>query len=450
MPINLVEVLSHPLKEHTTEKTEVILALSGGLDSRVLLDILQCYLSSRVSSITAVHIHHGLSVKANLWAQKCASWCEDANVPLYVERVKLDNRRLSLEQAARNARYQALGSYVGENAVLITGHHSDDQTETFLLALKRGSGPKGLASMATCVDFGPGKMLRPLLHTSRQEIEEYARERNLDWVHDKSNDDIRFDRNYIRHRVTPLLKRRWPHIQRAISRSAQLCAQQESVLSFFLRDELHQAQQEDKGLSLIYLSKRPYAVRLQLIRFWLAQARVQMPSQRKLLMIWEQVAQAKREAKPRLRLGNHQIWRFNGALYCVALAEDLSQWRASIIPEQPRSLPSNVGYVMLTKQRQPRKISNHILRDSLSVIFNPDALKIRLNHQGAKTLSYWFYKHKIPLWEQRRIPILMSGTAVVSVGEIFINQEFRGKDWSFIWEKSLLSHTQSIHAQRDD
>jgi tRNA(Ile)-lysidine synthase len=166
------EVISHNIRPNS----RLVLALSGGLDSRVLLDLTSRYVAQTHIQAIAVHVHHGLSNNADDWAKQCQAWCEESNIPFHVEYVSLNNLNgESLEERARVARYDALKHYIGDSDRLITGQHSDDQLETFLLALKRGSGPKGLSSMAQVMPFGVGAILRPLLTTDRGQIEAYAK-----------------------------------------------------------------------------------------------------------------------------------------------------------------------------------------------------------------------------------------------------------------------------------
>ncbi|MDF5627496.1 tRNA lysidine(34) synthetase TilS, partial [Vibrio parahaemolyticus] len=155
--------------------TKVVLAFSGGVDSRLLLELLSRYQQAHFVECHAVYVHHGLSSNADNWADKCLLWAQQVGISCSIERVSLDiSNGESIELLAREARYQALTKYVQEGDILLTGQHADDQLETFLLALKRGSGPKGLSSMAESMPFSCGSLVRPLLTIKRKTIEDAA------------------------------------------------------------------------------------------------------------------------------------------------------------------------------------------------------------------------------------------------------------------------------------
>ncbi len=326
-----------------------VLALSGGVDSRVLLDLLVRYRNDFSASIQAVHVHHGLSENADDWAMLCQKWCDESSVDLTVEHVSLDTScGESIEKLARDARYQVLSKYVQLNDVLLLGQHADDQIETFLLALKRGSGPKGLSSMAMNAPFAKGGLLRPLLEVKRAEIESYAEALSLDWVSDESNSDVRYERNFIRHQITPLLTQRWPSIHHSLQRTTELCAEQESLLEELLQARLTNSLEVDGSLKINALLNQSESVRRQLIRQWLSKHSVMMPSRKHTDMIWQEVALAVQDANPKLKIGESEIRRYDNRLYCVAITTDISGWKSGIVVEQSLELPDGLGAIRFT------------------------------------------------------------------------------------------------------
>ncbi len=203
----------------------VLVAFSGGLDSTVLLHALAQAPAIRAHGLRAMHVHHGLQAPADDWAAHCARFCESVGVPLSIARV--DVARDSgdgLEAAARKARYDVFETALAAGEVLATAHHRDDQAETFLLRALRGSGPDGLAAMRPWRKFAAGRHWRPLLETPRDELLAYAQKHDLSWLDDPSNEDTRHDRNFLRQRILPLLRERWPQADAAFARSSVLNA----------------------------------------------------------------------------------------------------------------------------------------------------------------------------------------------------------------------------------
>ncbi|RQW63956.1 tRNA lysidine(34) synthetase TilS [Vibrio viridaestus] len=424
------------IERYRKPSSQIVLALSGGLDSRAMLHLLRQYQDNCYCTIQVVHVHHGLSSNADYWAKQCADWCHEVGFPFHLEKVDLGNLQgESIEQVARSARYEALKHYIGSDDLLLTAQHADDQLETFLLALKRGSGPKGLSGMAECMGFGAGYLVRPFLKASRQSIEKYSKYHDLKWVEDESNADERFDRNYIRHQVTPVLSSRWPHIRKAVQRSAELCYQQEELIRLLLADELHRVIETDYSLNIDGLRHKPTAVIHQLIRYWLEKLAVSMPSQRHLEMIWDEVALAKADANPQLKLQNNEIRRFNQRLYCTEIYNDISLWTTDVTLNVPVQLPDNLGVLSLVEKSNSGCLSNVILQQRLRVIFNPEGLKATpLHKHGKKTLKFWFQEYGVPSWLRRRTPILMAGNDVVAVGDLFINQQYAGDSLLLNWQ----------------
>ena len=189
---------------------QLVLGLSGGLDSMVLLELCHQLTQSSTIKLSAVYIHHGLSANADQWAAFCQQQCLQRNIAFEVQKVQL-NSNANIEAQARAARYSALAAFVvTPQTALLTAHHADDQLETLLLALKRGAGPAGLSAIAAVQPFAAGWLLRPLLEFSREQLEAFAKEQQLEWIEDESNNDSRFDRNFLRLQVIPLLQQRWP------------------------------------------------------------------------------------------------------------------------------------------------------------------------------------------------------------------------------------------------
>ena len=251
----------------------VFVAYSGGLDSTVLLHALAAMREVRARGLRAIHVHHGLSDQADAWTAQCERVCAALGVPLHIARVVVDKRsKLGLEAAAREARHAALAAEMDDGALLALAHHRDDQAETFLLRALRASGPDGLAAMRMLRPFANGWLWRPLLDVSRETLRTYAKTHALDFIDDPANDTLAHDRNYLRHKILPLLRERWPHADAALARSAALSAQAAALLADDDAQALAQARTEDPRIVRIApLRALPAARRARALRRWIAE-----------------------------------------------------------------------------------------------------------------------------------------------------------------------------------
>ena len=216
--LHLVDQAVQSLIESNPKNTEYLLALSGGLDSSVLLYSLAKIQKERSLKLKLVHVNHQLQTLADDWVEFCKSQSALLNLECEIENVSINvNSGDSIEASARHARYAVFAGYMHENMCLLTAHHADDQLETFLLQLFRGAGPKGLSSMAWQKGFMQGKHARPLLNLSREQLEEYASQNKLEFIQDPTNDVNQFDRNFLRNEIIPKIKARYPNVQKISS-----------------------------------------------------------------------------------------------------------------------------------------------------------------------------------------------------------------------------------------
>lgn len=289
------------------------LALSGGLDSVVLLHAL-CQLAI---PFKAIHIHHGLQAKATDWAEFCQQLCQTWQRECQVIAVQVPRiKGQSLEAAARLARYQAFADIMQPGVLLLTAHHQDDQAETVLLQLLRGCGLRGLSAMPAYQAFGPGGLARPLLGISRKCLAHYAQTHHLSWVEDDSNAQIRFSRNFLRHEVIPVLKKRWPQLGITLARSAHHAA--EAVV---LLDELAQQDQAriktPAGLSVSQLNALSSARRRNVLRYYIRQQGLPIPDQAHLKRIEQEVLTAAPDKNPQVIWLGAEARRYRDTLYLM-------------------------------------------------------------------------------------------------------------------------------------
>ena len=286
-----------------TDAPHWYVGFSGGLDSTVLLHLLQrwCRAHAGAPPLTALHVDHGLQSSAEDWAVHCEWICRMLQVPFRRFDIQVTPDGRGPEAAARSGRYRVFEDTLQEGEVLFLAHHLDDQVETFFLRLLRGAGVQGLAAMPARRSLGQGRLVRPLLEFPRGQLEAYARQHSLDAVEDPSNRDTDLDRNFLRAELLPLLESRWPGYRRTVARAcehmtgAARTLQQAVPVPPTLRSALG-----DPGLAVEeLLSVAPEAAAIKL-RGWLASASLPAPDQATLEEFLRQLREAGADARPRL------------------------------------------------------------------------------------------------------------------------------------------------------
>jgi len=310
-------------------------AYSGGLDSHVLLHLAGQLARSDPGfpELRAVHVHHGLLPQAEQWTGHCAEVCRGLAISLQILRV--DGRTAageSPEAAARAARYGAWRALLAPGEVLLTAQHQGDQAETLLLQLLRGAGVEGLAAMAAWSPCGDGHLLRPLLEVGRSDLLEYAEAVPLLWVEDPSNRDLRYDRNFLRNAVIPLLKQRWPGLDRVLSRSARHCAEAQACLQQCTEELYAAVGRADGGLSVAGLRGCAEPDRNLLLRRWIRATGLRPPSARVLRRVAAEMLSAGPDRSPRVAWCDGSIRRYRDGLYLQPATVEKTFDRGRVIP----------------------------------------------------------------------------------------------------------------------
>ncbi len=303
---------------------------SGGLDSHVLLHALvSCYPRS---TITAIHVNHGLSEQADDWQAHCQSVCNDLQIPLVCRRVEIvkqgKDATASLEAAARRARYRQFETLLGADDVLLLAHHMTDQAETVLFRLLRGAGVKGLSAMSDRRNVGAAKALRPLLSLTRSVLQSYADVNQLQWVEDSSNQNVQYDRNFIRHQIMPLMTQRWPQSETVIARAADHCREAQYLVDQLARSDLAtmavQAVFDKPWLANVIASLSLDKLLLlddirvkNVLRYWINSCASRLPSTEQLNSIVKTCCTQAAGAAPFITFAGIECRSYQGRLYLL-------------------------------------------------------------------------------------------------------------------------------------
>ncbi|WP_192458105.1 tRNA lysidine(34) synthetase TilS [Musicola keenii] len=411
------------LRRQIDADSRFLVAYSGGLDSCVLLHLMMRLQQQLPIEVRAAYVHHGLNPRADAWADHCRRQCQLWRIPFEVLTVHVDARRGGIEASAREARYAALRTSLQPQETLLTAQHQDDQSETFLLALKRGSGPAGLASMAAFSAGRAFRQRRPLLNMSREQLACYANTHQLSWIEDDSNSDERFDRNFLRLRILPLLKQRWPHFPSAVARSAELCAEQEQLLDELLAEALAGMCNPQGGLAIDALRPLSPVRRFALLRRWLASRGAKMPARDQLSRLWLEVACCREDAEPSLLLGRWQVRRFRGDLYLLPVMNSV---KACVLPWQPEigalPLPDGLGELRLSSEKTGACIRRPQRHETVTVRFSASGDVHIVGRQHGRHLKKLWQELGVPPWLRDRTPMIFYNDVLIAALGRFVTQ----------------------------
>ena len=370
-------------KPPSASAVRLAVGLSGGIDSVVLLHLLR-----HLPGIRAVHVHHGLSPNADAWAAFCRELCRRWHVPLTVRRVKVKRSGKGLEAAARSARYAAFAALDVDAIVL--AHNMDDQAETVLMNLLRGAGTRGAGGMRPQSRFRGKMLLRPLLHMPRAAIAAYARSHRLEWVEDESNADEALTRNFLRHRVGPLLERKYPKWKQSLARAARHFSRKDAAAEMLLRQFL-----QTTGLGA--------------------------PSEAKLAEMLKQLTS--RGARTLIEHDGARLRLYRGRLVTQSVQADGAfepiHWKG----ESRLPVPALGGELRFRRVR------------GRGIAASAAPLEVRLRKGGERlqpdarrprrTLKNLFQEAGVPPWERERLPLLVRGEDVVWVPGLGIDARYQ-------------------------
>lgn len=422
----LEPALIESMLARTGYPARIFLAYSGGVDSHVLL-----HLCLRVpvvrDKLTAVHVHHGLQEAAEAWPAHCRKTVEPFGIGFRV--IHVDARpaaRQSPEEAARSARYQALSELLEVGDVLLVAQHREDQLETLLLQLLRGAGLPGLSAMPAMTALGKGMLLRPLLDVSKQAIDDYAHLHRLNWVEDPSNLNNDYDRNYLRNRVLPLLRQRWPALDKTVSRSARHCAEAQTFIGQAAEGLLETVWEPDgRSLAIFELQKLDRYRQQLVIRQWFVEQGLKRPSRAFVDRVLNEMLVSPGNGDAVLSNQQHMIRRYRNRLFCLPASGFESEtvdmtWFQG---DEKVLLPGG-GY--LRRVRGAAGIDARLWQTSnIDVRYRTGGEKIALpGRQGRHSLKKLYQEAGIPPWERPSIPLVFLDGRLAAVADLWISADF--------------------------
>jgi tRNA(Ile)-lysidine synthase len=402
-------------------KPRVALAFSGGIDSTVLAHLLVKH-RRKLHSLRLIHVDHGLQSASGDWNRHCERLARAWRVPFTSLKASIDRRNgESPEAAARDARYELIARAMEPGEVLVTAQHRDDQAETLLLQLLRGAGVAGLAAMPAFAPFASGFIARPLLTVPRAEIEAEARNAKLRWIDDPSNANTRFSRNFLRHRLMPLIREHWPGADKALARTATHMAEAAALLNETAAQDLAGLADGD-GLSVSALRALPVARRRNALRSFIANRGIEMPDVSRLKEMSGPLLAARADAQPEVAWADARIVRRAGRLELRKSREHAREFAAKSWRWQDDRRLVLEGGVLALIDDPAGPIDLALLPELLELRARSGGERLRPGARArTRTLKSLLQNAKVPVDERADIPLLFAAKRLIAVGDRWID-----------------------------
>lgn len=409
--------------------SNLLVAFSGGIDSKVLLHILAGLRNKKqIQQLAAIHINHNLQKPADDWQRQCEQDCQHLQIPLQIKKLQLVNRpNKNIEAVAREARYQVFSQLLEKHHWLVMAHHQDDQAETLLFRLLRGSGLQGAAAMPQTRALGEGKLLRPMLDITREQIEAYAVANKLCWIEDPSNQNTDFSRNFLRHKVLPLIKQKWPGYSTTFSRFADLACEQTQLLEALADEDLAKVIDNQQAIRLADLQQLPDVRKKNLLHFWGKKNAEHSPASEEIATLLAQLHAAQSKSIE-VKFAGRLARSYAGNLLLTALKQPKTIEKK--IPWQQMDIPltlsnglsikfcatQNQQQICLRKPRQDESVWVDARRGG--EVCQPDY------RNKATDLKTIYQELKVPHWQRKWLPIIYYDQAIVAVPGVFVCKDF--------------------------
>lgn len=399
---------------------QFLVAFSGGLDSTVLLDAL-CKQTSP-HSIQAVYINHNLQPESKQWADACKQVCDRLGVKFESIDIQVSGvSRQGIEAVARQKRYEALYAKMTKDTVLLTAHHQRDQAETLLLNMARGAGISGLSGMPYVKDVQwNGQALRhcrPFLDVDYHFIQGYAKQYQLDWVEDLSNQELDYRRNYLRHEVLPKIRQAWPFSDANFAKSAQHLDESLGLLNELAKMDLQHSDYTDFYLSFTNLKELRWSRLKNMTRYWTESYVSGLRLNAKIYQwLQECLNNENPQAKPKMLLARGELRFYNHVLYYlddlrVDYCLDFDEFDAYAL-----QFFKALNFSEQLSSEQGLKLEGAVVRPLVPNDLNSESQK--------KALKKWFKESKVPEWDRQRWPVLEKEGQVVAILGFYTKKSF--------------------------
>ena len=414
--------------------SRIAVAFSGGLDSSVLLHSLVSIPEFK-ERVFAIHVNHGLSPNSKSWIKHCEKFCSVLGVNFIPLSIELENSKTN-ENILRQARYEAFFSCLEKGDVLCTAHHQDDQIETILFRILRGTGIKGLAGIEKYSQIEGIDLIRPLISYSKKDLLDYGNKFNVNWIEDESNEDLSISRNFIRKKVIPNLKNdNWPEYKNSISYLSSKAKEANEILDEIAFLDLKRCASESLDrLSILKIKELSHARAMNVLFTWLGINTHLGVSNKITDQVYKSIVLASENSNPVVTFGkkgesgSFQIRRFNNFLRHLPLTEtetlsNKKVWKWNT--NNPLELPTGTLSMQLSLGKG---ISTQLTEPGISIKGRIGGERCKPEGRSkSQKLKKLFQEYRVPPWVRDRIPLVYVGDQLAAVSDLWVCEEFVAK-----------------------
>ncbi len=416
-----------------------LVGFSGGIDSTVLLHELYTQSLKKKIYIRAIHINHNINPLSDKWSKHCKKICKKLNIKLITKKIYIKIKK-NIECNLRKIRYSIYKKNILNNEIILTAHHKNDQCETFFLALKRGSGPKGLSGIKKKIKINKNNFIyRPLLKISKKKIKKYAKKKKLKWIEDSSNNNIKLERNFLRLSIIKKLTKKWPYFISSVYRSAKICFKQEKLLNKIFKKKIKEKNKHKNSLKLKNIISLNNDEKFIITRIWIKKNKKKMISYKLMKNMWKKIIKYKENNYLQFIFKEFIINKYKNNLYLTKKYQNTSKtsflWKNI---KKKFHLPNKNGYLKIIKSQEKNKnlIRKINKNESIYIKFKIKN-KIKIKNQKFKKIKKIWQEKKVFPWLRKHMPIIFYNDKPILCPNIFITEEGepKKKNWIIEWIK---------------
>ena len=417
-----------------------VVGYSGGIDSTVLLHAIN-KMAGHIP-VVAVHINHQLIPQAAEWEKHCRKFSESISVEFLSRKVIIDmNSGDGLEAASRKERYDSFKQLIKKNDYLLTAHNQDDQVETVLLNIFRGCGLRGIRGIPASRKFFEGRLVRPLLRVSRNEISEYAKKYKLSWIEDPSNQYQKYDRNFLRHKILAQLKTRWPAVNNNVWKTSELASEINEELKeiAFIDAPLFY---ESNQLDMRVIKDLSPARQKNILRYALLSLGFPLPSSIKLNQVINEVINARVDRQPLVQWSDVQVRRYRKKIYFLSEYFQPKENNTEKIYLNGPNWQLGKGLGSLSLEKSDIGIKRSIAKEGFNVTFRAGGEKIKPLGSGySRKVKKLFQEAAVVPWMRKNIPLLFYEGNLVAVADLWLDKSYAADNGYIIrWNERPKIH----------